>query len=916
MAAAMDASAVVSLLQSPDAVRVVGGLDGWCRSLLAAPYHISSSFFPTFALILHRLLAAAAPSSSPSSFPSASASLPSSSQAHAWRSLSSSSPSDAVPPLVLASPRGFDLLLPSSPLFELVFFRCSFPPLYSLPLSQLPSSVQQRVRAVLAGDGYTAASCPLASLYRSSYSAEADALQLSMADFLFFHLALLATQQQPTHSQPSAAAAGSPAGRGGAAQAGGLDPRLASALPLVSSSSSSAPAVFGWADAQLRYQQLLQAYFVCFLPPAQPSAVARLHGLRLAQVLAEVWMGDSVGAMEGAAADDADDGGGSAGDVSRYGPPGGGAPSSSSFPFLPFAQSSASLLRSSSSSSLPCFIFPSVQLTGCVRLLVQHLLSMPTVPQGATAATGGATADAERGRRRLAATAAARTAPQPSPSSSSSSSSTASPSAPSAFSCVDCLLFRFLRSALLQPPSVYEERLQAVVALWLTVLSSPLHSTPAAAPSAAAQQPALGAAAPPPSVSRVSAVFPFFSPLLLSYLRALLQVDIGREGSSVRGQVLSHLLQAMRTVDALHPQLAELESLLLRGREDGEAATARRAGPTAATPPASAANSAASAVARAEYSRIRLASPEAALLQPLFTAAAGAFSPSALSPPGQLLVDVLRLTTPSSIRLALSSAPSPTSSSSILPPLAPSSSSSSSSLSSPASLPRSSSAAFRTLLVQEERTWRQTRDIACSTFRIPPLDDDQHSRSAAPADSRATPQPLSSSASASSPPPPASAAAQRFGVRSLSPERLQRDSFHRLSERGRLQLRGGLALCTKHSPALAFIGDDWDAPASAHESHTALQLLRVGRITARAAIQRARYRQQAAAPCERQEGAAADGVGQSAAATALWLLDAALDRAPLRLLARRDVLACVAAALAAALLFLALRSRCRAPAVA
>ena len=903
----MDASAVVSLLQSSDGGRVLVGLDGWLRSLLSAHYLISSTLYPTLALILHRTLSAQPPPSSHSS-PSSAASV---------------GGAAGAPPLVLLSRAGFELLLPSHPLFELIFTHSAFPPLYSLPLTALTSRAQQRVRAVLAGDEVTSASCPLASLYRSAYSAEADALRLSMVDFLFFHLASFLTAQHPQLLAAAAAAApgssaGAHSGRGSstAAGGGGFGPRLSSALSLPSSSTSppfsSQPYTLD--DVYRCYVQLVQAYLSYFLP-LQPSAspssspLARLHGLRLAHILAELWMGETVGAVEGGAADEADELGSSA----RWP----GLASQAPFPFLPAAPSlpSAALrsfASSSSSSSLSSFVFPSVYLTGCVRLLVVHLLSLTGLPGGqrggAGASGGGAVViEGERGGARplLSSTSSAA---QLSPSVSSSSSP-----AFSALSvgCVDGLLFRFLRAALLHPTGVYEERMQAMVALWLAVLSSPLQPTPsAAAASAVTARPAVGSAPPPPSppsIAVVSDLFPFFSPLLLWYLRALLACDIGREGSSVRGQCLSHALQLMRSIDALHPQLAEVEHLLLRGREEVEAATARRATPATAASRSSAANAAAAAAtaAKTDFARVSLSTAEASL-QPLFThtlmqgpsstVSAVSSSASALPPPIQLLVEVLRLTTPSSIRLALSSASSSLSSSSILPPLLPSSSSSSS-LSSPLALPRSSSAAFRALLVQEERTWRQMRDLVIHTFHIPPLDDDLVTPSSG--DSKAS-SPLVTPTSSPASRFPSASAGRLVAVgdgggggvgRGLSPERVFSDAFHRLSERGRLQLRGGVALCTKHSPAVAFIGDEWDAPASSHESHLALQLLRSAHSRLRGWRKRARPGQQARVAAERGLSSA------SGSAAAWWLVEQLLERAPLRLLARWDVLACLASAI-------------------
>ena len=759
--AVVSAADVVALLQCSDGVRVVQQVDAFLRSLREAKYLLSSTLFPTFALLLHRLLSPAPPSSA---FPSSASPAPT--PPTPSPTLPSSSSSDgSLLPLVAITGRAWDLLLPSGSLFQLLFFHSSFPPLYQLPVAALPPGLQRRVTAAVAGDEAGGESdCPVAELYRGGFLPSASAVQLGMAEFFFFALALFLVRDEA----PVQAAMGRRPAVGGGG--GGFS----TAAPL--------PAPYGPAEMHRGYLQVVEALLHFFLPlPASPPSLApptataasaasslplqRVYGPRLLEVLGEVWMGDSVGDWASLDAEATD---GSFGGPAL-------SPSTASFP----------LSSSPASSHSPSLA--SVDCVACVGLLVRHVLALPR----------------QTGQRReppLKTAGGGRGGGRP----------TSSLSRPSLFSSLpltcyglDALLFRFVYSGLSRPPALFDERLQALVALWLSVLSAAAGAGPAAS---SASSPSSTS----PSPQLVSAYFAFFSPLVLLFLRALVSCDVGREGSTTRLHCLTQALQLMRALEPLQPLLAQVERSVLSSPSASFTAAESRRGEAGlrsrALLPSSAADEAAED-ARSQFIRLTASAPEDALVA-TWSPAPSATSPSP-SPFAALTWQALRLTTPSSLRegddgglTAASQA------STILPPLTgglPSTA---------ASLSRSASASFRSLLVQEERTWRLWREAALRLCPAPPPDEAEGERR----DRRPSPTASPSSSPAPPLPPP---------PRSLSPERLSSDPFHRLTASGRSQLKAGVRLCSRrNAAALQFVGSQWDRPCGTEESRLAVEALR------------------------------------------------------------------------------------------
>ena len=670
-----------------------------------------------------------------------------------------------------------------------------------------------------------------------------------MADFLFFHLALFLPVQLPliaarrTLPQPPLPAS-----------APSAQPSQPPGVPL---------APYGPEDVYRGYVSLVQAYLRFFLPAssttaavsaqAAPLPLQELHGVRLVHILAEVWMADA--ALRSAADDDGED------DGRLWGSDAQSAAATSPFaPFAlpPFASTSGSSVRMHRplSSAYPGYSYrelpvpapfapPSLHLTGCVRALVGHVQSVERLPGTREGGPLGESPWSAHPQPRSR----ARTAGAAAPSALGPALSVPSP-LPLCRCGVDVLVYRFLLAAFRNPPGLYDERLQAAVQLWLGVLAL----GPAAASSDAGGPSAF-----------VCGLFAFCSPLLLCFLRALLELDIGREGSAARAQCLTQALQLVRTLEAVRPQLAEVERRVLepvvvedrgaRARHGAGGGGGGGGGGGAPRLPAAAYSE--PDVLRAQLLRLTRCPPER-LIAVWIVAPSG----PTLPPAAQLMADVLRLTAPSTVRHALRDARSPASSASasaIVPPPASSSH---------MSLSRASSASFRSLLVHEDALWRELREAAMRLLQLP--EDDEGECGAANA--RAPP-----GADATRP----AAYSDAVRPRSLSPERLAADAFHRLSSTGRSQLKAGVALCTRR--LAVFVGSEWERPATADESARAVRALGAAHRALLSAAQRA------------------DRRGLSAA-----LLDA-LSRAPLRALARWDVLIAVAvtATSSAALLLLA-----------
>jgi len=179
----MSVSELSGLLAQSDPLKVLASVDSLCRSLAGKPYLLSSSFYPSFGLLLHRLL--------------------------------SVSFQGSVPPLVCSVPRAWDLLRPSGSLFALLFSHSAFPPKYALPVSHLPQQCRDFLHSPASSSSSSAFSstsapsaaaslpgCPsIVPLLRSSYQASSDCLQLSIHDYFFFSLALFLTRDLPAASK-------------------------------------------------------------------------------------------------------------------------------------------------------------------------------------------------------------------------------------------------------------------------------------------------------------------------------------------------------------------------------------------------------------------------------------------------------------------------------------------------------------------------------------------------------------------------------------------------------------------------------------------------------------------------------------------------------------------------------------------
>ena len=756
----MSVSELTALLSQSDPARVLSSVESLCRSLAGKPYLLSSSsFYPAFGLLLHRLL--------------------------------SVSFSNTVPPLVLALPRAWDVLRPSGSLFELLFAHTAFPPTYPLTLDRLPQHCRDFLHSPAFASASSSAShlaalsasalpgCPgLLALLRSSFHPSSDCLQLSIHHYTFFSLALFLTTDLPAgaallHSQPLASVSS-----GASASAG-----------IVGSNHRQASAHAGGSNSDVcynAYHSLLQQYLPLFLPSATAaSAGARavsvpsrsLYGASLAAILAEVWMGTaaahSSALSPSALLHTGASSNGAANGLSAH--------SSLPSPFAPQSQHPSSSpsaravrpesLQGGGQSTAVSFSFPSLRVLKCVALLVSHLLSAP--PPSATAGKSQPPISAQSSPWGLS------------------------------VSSVDVCVFRFLRSCLLHPPSAYDERLQSVVLVWLSVLD-------------AAVQPNS------PSAATLHTAFAFCSVLLVDFLHALLDTDIGREGSAMRARCLEHCVRLMARLHSARAELERVEQLLLGG--GAEAARKGASGGTrhsASLLLKSALGSRSSAqaetdVIRGNFMRFTAQPPDEQHVARLFTRPARS-STNALSGVQQLVVQVVRYLTPSSVRqglapLSLSQTAGPAAASGVLAGR------------SSAQLLQSSSA-FRSQLIAEAQQFERFASLAQQMFELPDEagDDsvssevsgrqDDSGRSASPSGSQRWSGSGGTNPSAASSP------------RSLSPQRVHSDPYQRLSLAGRQQLARGTALCSRQANSLRFVGSEWERPVNSHECAAAVRLM-------------------------------------------------------------------------------------------
>ena len=762
----MSVSELSAVLANSDPLRVLSSVDSLCRSLAGKPYLLSTSFYPSFGLLLHRLL--------------------------------SVSFQGSVPPLVCSVPRAWDLLRPSGSLFELLFNHSAFPPKYALPVSSLPQPCRDFLHspAVSSSSSSFSSAAPSAAcwcvgpLLRSSYQASSDCLQLSIHDYLFFSLALFLTRDLPATVK-----------------------LLSSLPPLPPSLHQSGVPHFNTDDCYRAYQSVVQQYLILFVPNASAvnaaaggavggvSVASRsLHCSSLVAVLAEVWMCDAASRMLELSSSSLLHSGMSSGTgVSSppsipspfLSPPSASTASSlspsTSSSYLSASSMSASSLSSADQSVAASFSFPSVRVLGCVRLLVTHLLSVPPPP--------------------------AATARQPVPSSSSASSSgslsTALPSAVWSLSLasVDVCLFRFLRSCLLRPPSQYDDRLLLVVSVWLSVLAHTVSPNS------------------PPAILHAS--FAFFSVLLVDFLHSLLDVDVGREGSAMRAASLKQCVQLFSVVQSCRAELERVEQLLLFMQPDAVRKGASRshtrqhaASLLRSTLGSRSSTQQQTEAIRSQFMRLAAQLPDEQYAR-LFTRS----SNSAQQQGGvqQLVVQAVRYLTPASVRQGpapLSFSQSQSASASAARPFLSSPSAILSAGRSSAHLLQSTSA-FRSQLIAEAAQFDTLTQLAVRTFDLPleAIDDAQDS-----AESSVRQQELLSPSTISLTSATARSSAGSVDT-SLSPSRLRSDPYQRLSSTGRQQLARGVALCSKHSNALRFVGGDWDRPVASNECATAVRLL-------------------------------------------------------------------------------------------
>ena len=686
-----------------------------------------------------------------------------------------------------------------------LFTHSAFPPKYALPVSLLP----QQCRDFLHSPAVSAASsssfshsspaaasllpgCPsLVPLLRASYQASSDCLQLSIHDYFFFSLALFLTRDLPA--------------------AGKLLLSLPQTVPSAANSTvglhNAAAYHFNLDDCYRSYQSVVQQYLALFMPSTAASSATAggvsganraLHAASLSAILAEVWMGEAASHYSSSLSLSSLHSDSSAGDGLSSSPSlpspfvSSGSPSSSSSSSASPLSRSASSLSSADRSAAASFSFPSLRVLGCVRLLVAHLLSAPSSTAPATALKHSSSA----------ATSFPSAVSSTLSSSSSSSISSAAVWALSV-SSVDVCLFRFLRSCLLHPPSQYDDRLLSLVAVWLSVLTA--------------------AVSPPPSSSSppvVHASLAFFSVLLVDYLHCLLALDVGREGSAMRTACLRQCVQLMGLLHSCRAELERVEQLLLFAGMDvarkGAGRLGRQPPPYLTRAPVGSRSSAAqqeTALIRAHFVRLAAQLPDEQSVQRVFTRPSGV---------QQLIVQVVRYLTPASIRQGL----------------APLSLSTAAAASQPVSASRSSaqlvqsSSAFRSQLIAEAQHFDRFTQLAAATFDLPAdaIDEShsEHDSNGAQAAWQAAAAAVGSDSSKEQPLPDSA-------VRSLSPSRLRSDPYQRLSSTGRQQLARGVALCSKQSASLRFVGGEWDRPIASNECAAAVRLLHKLHVTLTAA---------------------------------------------------------------------------------
>ena len=318
--------------------------------------------------------------------------------------------------------------------------------------------------------------------------------------------------------------------------------------------------------------------------------------------------------------------------------------------------------------------------------------------------------------------------------------------------------------------------MQTAVALWLDLL------TEAAADTGPAS---------------LLAGFPFFSPLLLLFLRSLVSVAVavGREGSSTRSACLSQCVQLLGLLQRCLPELSRVEALLLTGGEDEQQSGSGSGGASqlqtrsqrllmrasssssSSWPSLRASKQQEADAARSHFLQLTGESAEASEWLPCFQLppAAPSCPPSPLQ---QMLQELLRLTMPSSLRHGAAAGET---GGGALPLLS------------------RSSSFFRSQLLSEEKLWSRMQALAASAFRLQP------EPVVAAAEQRSSSNPAAASPSL---------------PRSLSPDRLSSDRvYHRLSATGRAQLKAGLALCSRRSAAIVA------ATSSADGGQSGLKLL-------------------------------------------------------------------------------------------
>ena len=792
VAGAMSLSELSGLLSQSDPARVLSSVDSLCRSLSGAPYLLSSSFYPSFGLLLHRLL--------------------------------SVSFQGSVPPLVCSVGRAWDVLRPSSgSLFAVVFSQSAFPPKYALPVSLLPPQCRDFLRSPAASSALSSAAsvspaasaqssysalpgCPgIVPLLRSSHQPSSDCLQLSIHDYFFFSLALFLTHDLPAAAKLLSSAHQQPYQAHHAATA-------------ASHGAHTQP--FNADDCYRSYLSVVQQYLAFFLPSTVATAAAAgsaigpssgsgsgvgavhrsLHGSSLVAILSEVWMGDAASRMSDLSLSFVHSGTSSRSGVSSTALPSpfvsslstpSSSPSSTSYSAtsssFPPPSSSSSVLSPASQSAAGSFSFPSLRVLGCVRLLVAHLLSAPSL--------------------------SARVVSAP-------TSSAATVVAPSSVWClsvssVDVCLFRFLRSCLLHPPSQYDDRLLSVVSVWLSVLTSAMSS----------------------KSSSPSSVLPgslaFFSVLLVDFLHSLLATDVGREGSVMRTASLKQCVQLLSLLQSSRAELERVEQLLMFGGAD----VARKGGSRSTRQPAafllrsglgssraSTQQKEAEAV-RASFMRLAAQLPDEHYAR-VFTRAAQSQQP--LSHAQQLVVQVVRYLTPASVRQGLA------------PLSIPHSASASTSASASAAVMSAgrssahllqSSSAFTSQLIAEAQLFEQLTQLAVSTFDLPldAIDDTQGLDSDLPPEAAEAVSRSNSVRGGSGSGGGGDTTADRYSaasvVRSLSPSRVGSDPYRRLSSSGRQQLARGVALCSKQASSLRFVGGEWDRPVASNECAAAVRWL-------------------------------------------------------------------------------------------